>query len=675
MDINQYVGAFLAETEDNLSALSNLCLVLEEHGANDDTFAAMFRAAHTLKGMSATMGYSKMALLTHHMEDALSYVRSHTETFQPGVVDTLFQAIDALTNHLESIRDNACEADTRHDEIVAQLARISDQPSAASLIQPTSIGLDDVTLNMLMNLDAEGHTVGVVELILDPSCVMKGVRMVMVMRSLEEFGDCMGSSPDSVTLENGDFEGAVELAIVLHRGSFDQLVLALNDITEVASVQMVDWHSRIHVQPTVLSSSAGEVDVAERPEIALAREESPMSPEESVAATVGPARPREQSLRVPVGRIDEFMNVVSELVIAKTRLDLLSRTHLDPSLRDVSEHIARLTESLQEGVMNMRMMPVESLFQRFPRMMRDLQKSLGREFDFQMTGLETEMDRTVMDEMGEALVHLLRNAADHGLEPPEVREQHGKPRRGNIRLSAYASGGHVYLEVADDGGGIHRDGVLTSAIQKGIVDPRKASEMTDSQVYDLLFASGFSTAQTISDISGRGVGLDAVRGKVASLGGDIRIETAVSIGTTFVIELPLTLTILPAMLVRVGTELFALPTGSIEEVARLSPEDVDFVHERPVLKYRDKVVPLLDLGQYFFERSCQENHPWNAVICREGKRYVALTVDDVIDELEVVNKPLGKYLEHAEVFSGATILGDGHVALIVDVHQMFHVSA
>ncbi|GMA59029.1 hypothetical protein GCM10025858_35320 [Alicyclobacillus sacchari] len=250
-------------------------------------------------------------------------------------------------------------------------------------------------------------------------------------------------------------------------------------------------------------------------------------------------------MRVAVSRIDEFMNVLSELVIAKTRLELLAQHGGDHALREVTEQIARLTTSLQDGVMQMRMMPVESLFQRFPRMMRDLQKTLGREFEFVMTGLETEMDRTVMDEMGEALVHLLRNAADHGLEPPEMREQKGKPRKGTIRLSAYASGGHVYLEVADDGAGIDRDRVLGSAVRKGLVDERTASNWTDAQVYDLLFASGFSTAEKVSDISGRGVGLDAVRGKVESLGGDIRVESVPGQGTTFVIELPLTLAILP----------------------------------------------------------------------------------------------------------------------------------
>lgn len=325
--------------------------------------------------------------------------------------------------------------------------------------------------------------------------------------------------------------------------------------------------------------------------------------------------------------------------------------------------------------MNMRMMPVEALFQRFPRMMRDLQKSLDREFDFEMTGLETEMDRTIMDEMGEALVHLLRNAADHGLESPDVRERNGKPRRGKITLSAYATGGHIYLEVRDDGGGIEREKVLQSAVKKGVIAPEQAKGMSDEQVFELLFASGFSTAQTVSDISGRGVGLDAVRGKVNSLGGTIRIESKVGEGTAFIIELPLTLTILPAMLVRVGEELFAVPTANIEEVARVDASDLEWVHEHPVVRFRDKVVPVLDLGDKFFGRTCGEQHPWNTVICKDGKDYVALTVTEIVDELEVVNKPLGRYLANVKMFSGATILGDGQVALILDVREVLQLGA
>lgn len=662
MDTAQYLDAFISETEDNLTALNQLCLTLEQQGAEDETLAAMFRAAHTLKGMSATMGFAQMAELTHHMEDALSYIQQHREAFEDNVIDVLFQALDALANHLESIRANQTDADMDDAAITNALAEIAEASRGKPARTTDERSLAPEVLQALKDIDATGEAVvGVLEVLLSPSCAMKGVRMVMVMRAIENLGDCIGATPDAQQLEEGDFDGPVLLAIVLQQGSFAELEETIANISEVEAVRAAPW-------PTQAQASQAPSDDA-------SHEHKASSKASARVASGSQNEQREQTLRVPVSRIDEFMNVLSELVIAKTRLELAAHQAEDPMLLQVSEQIARLSDALQTGVMQMRMMPVEALFQRFPRMMRDLQKTLDREFDFEMTGLRTEMDRTVMDEMGEALVHLLRNAADHGLESPAARAQAGKARRGTIRLSAYASGSHVYLEVSDDGRGVDREKVLKKAMDKGLVSPDMASAMTDAQVYDLLFASGFSTAVEVSDISGRGVGLDAVRGKVESLGGRIRIESQSGQGSSFLIALPLTLTILQAMLVQVNADVFALPTSSIEEVTRLSGADVDFVHEQPVISYRNHIVPVIDLGQYFFGTRCQQDEEFNVVICREGKRYLALVVDDVIDELEIVNKPLGKYLASVKLFSGATILGDGHVALIVNVHHFFQYRA
>lgn len=677
MDISQFLDAFLAESEDNLTALNDYCLQLEQRGAEDDIFAAMFRAAHTLKGMSATMGFTKMAELTHHMEDTLGHVRSHPEIFQPVIVDILLEAVDALTLNLQSIRDQGSDAHLDHAAIVSRLAAVVKGTVSPSTSSSVATGLSSDIYAKLAELERGGYAVGVIEVLLDKGCVMKGVRMVMIMKAIEELGDSLACFPESRRLEEGEFEGPVQIAIVTRGEALEEVTAAVADISEVESVRIVDWKTEAATQLSqatneVAASTASVVEVDAPPTVGS---DAPQAGPSSANHATGGGRGREQTLRVPVSRIDDFMNVLSELVIARTRLDMLAQQHGDPALKEVSEQIGRLSEGLQDGVMNMRMMPVESLFQRFPRMMRDLQKSLDREFDFEMSGLETEMDRTVMDEMGEALVHLLRNAADHGLESPAAREQAGKPRRGKISLSAYATGGHVYLEVRDDGGGIDRNRVLNSALKKGIVSAADAERMTDEQVHELLFASGFSTAQTVSDISGRGVGLDAVRGKVNSMGGEIRIESSLGVGTTFIIELPLTLTILPAMLVRVGDELFAVPTSSVEEVAHVNETDLEWVREHPVVKFRDKIVPIVDLGEKFFNRDSRGTHPWNAVICREGKQYVAFTVDEIVEELEVVNKPLGRYLAHVKMFSGATILGDGQVALIIDVREVSQLTA
>ncbi|KRW91647.1 hypothetical protein SD51_08375 [Alicyclobacillus tengchongensis] len=665
MDISQYLDSFLAESEDNLATLDDLCLALERDGASDDTLAAMFRAAHTLKGMSATMGFMAMADLTHHMEDALGHIRNHPTEFQPSVVDTLLAAIDALTANLDQIRDRGSEEGIDHGAILQRLAAVVEGQNSNSEERSKEAGPPAAFRDRVAEILRSGREPLVIQVAFAPECTMKAVRLLMVERAVESFGECAAVYPDVQALEADADASTAYLAMLVAHEDADALLTAIREVSEIAAAMVVELESIVSASGEREINQARQ-ETAATAAVATANE----TPANRPAAPSTGGKVRDQTLRVPVSRIDEFMNVLSELVIAKTRLELLAQ-HGDHALREVTEQIARLTSSLQDGVMQMRMMPVESLFQRFPRMMRDLQKTLGREFEFVMTGLETEMDRTVMDEMGEALVHLLRNAADHGLEPPEVRERNGKPRKGTIRLSAYASGGHVYLEVADDGAGIDRDRVLNSAIGKGLVDERSAQNWTDAQVYDLLFASGFSTAEKVSDISGRGVGLDAVRGKVESLGGDIRVGSVPGQGTTFVIELPLTLAILPAMLVQLDNYIYAIPTGSVEEVARLSAEDIDSIQEQPVYRYRDGVVPIVDLGDRFFDAPCRGDYPWNAVICKEGKRRLALIVDDIVDELEIVNKPLGRYLEQVEMFSGATILGDGRVALIIDVRQLF----
>lgn len=665
VDISQYLDSFLAESEDNLATLDDLCLALERDGASDDTLAAMFRAAHTLKGMSATMGFMAMADLTHHMEDALGHIRNHPTEFQPSVVDTLLAAIDALTANLDQIRDRGSEDGIDHSAILQRLAAVVETQNSRSVEGSTEAGPPVAFRDRVAEILRSGREPLVIQIAFAPECTMKAVRLLMVERAVESFGECAAVYPDVQALEADADASTAYLAMLVAHQDEDALLTAIREISEITTAVVVELESIVSASGEREMNQARQ-ETAATVAVATANE----TPAHHAAAPSTGGKVRDQTLRVPVSRIDEFMNVLSELVIAKTRLELLAQRG-DHALREVTEQIARLTSSLQDGVMQMRMMPVESLFQRFPRMMRDLQKTLGREFEFVMTGLETEMDRTVMDEMGEALVHLLRNAADHGLEPPEVRERNGKPRKGTIRLSAYASGGHVYLEVADDGAGIDRDRVLNSAIGKGLVDERSAQNWTNAQVYDLLFASGFSTAEKVSDISGRGVGLDAVRGKVESLGGDIRVESVPGQGTTFVIELPLTLAILPAMLVQLDNYIYAIPTGSVEEVARLSAEDIDSIQEQPVYRYRDGVVPIVDLGDRFFDAPCRGDYPWNAVICKEGKRRLALIVDDIVDELEIVNKPLGRYLGQVEMFSGATILGDGRVALIIDVRQLF----
>ncbi|MGZ4135556.1 MAG: chemotaxis protein CheA, partial [Tumebacillaceae bacterium] len=398
----------------------------------------------------------------------------------------------------------------------------------------------------------------------------------------------------------------------------------------------------------------------------------------TAAAKAAPAQEHKKSqlgksVRVDIDRLDVLINLFSELVIDRTRLEQIARDVGNPDLVETVEHMSRISTDLQNIVMTIRMVPVETVFNRFPRMVRDLARDLNKKVDFVIRGQETELDRTVIDEIGDPLVHLLRNSLDHGLELPDVRKANGKDETGRVELVAFHSGNHVFIEISDDGNGMDRQKIAKKAIEKGLIDAYTADNMTDSQVFDLIFLSGFSTAEKISDVSGRGVGLDVVKSKIESLGGRVLIQSTLGKGSRFSIQLPLTLSIIQAMLVQVSDEKYAIPLSSIIETAIIRKEDIKKVHRQAVIDFRGRVVPLLYLEDVFnIPRPEPTNlEEENVVIVRKGEKMAALVVDSFVGQQEVVLKSLGKYLT-GSVFaiSGSTILGDGQVALIMDCNAL-----
>ncbi|MBF8379135.1 chemotaxis protein CheA [Alicyclobacillus mali] len=658
----EYLDAFLAESTENVEKLEDGCLELERQGPEANLVAELFRAAHTLKGMSATMGFSRLAELTHRVEDVFGLWRDHPESFQPEQVDILFQAIDRMRVHLEAISTSGSEPDLKDDDVMASLqtafqAREPLHPSQKN-------GLEEDRARYATEAERQGKVAYRLHIQLTSDCMMPAVRLAMVYQTLKDAADIAAAEPTEDAVWAGDVQTTEAYVVVyLERDEIERIQEKVLDITDVARCDAERW--------VASRGSASQQDSRGKFASQETRSQSmSTTPAESAARPGSNDSRPDRSIRVSVRRMDALLNTMSEMVIAKTRLDTIAAASNDPALREAVERLDRLTKDLQDEVMQLRMAPVESVFHRYPRMMRDLERKLNREFDFVMTGLETEMDRIVLEEMGEVIVHLLRNAVDHGLEPPEVREQQGKSRRGTIRLSAYASGGHIYIEVADDGAGIDRARVLQSAITKGVITPEAGASMSDEAVYELLFQSGFSTAKEVSDISGRGVGLDAVRDKVESLGGKIRIDTELGRGTTFVIELPLTLAILPALLVSVRGQTFAIPTANVDEVVRLREADVRYVQNESVYPSGDRIVPIIDVAEWLGLGVRRWVFPQTAVVCRNGEQKFVMVVDRVLDELEIVNKPLGRYLEGVRGFSGATILGDGKVSLILDVRSI-----
>jgi len=680
VDNAQYMQAFLDESVENTQVLNRLCLQLEQGDNDDEVFAAMFRAAHTLKGMSATMGFSRMASLTHKLEDVMGFLRETPLLLTENILDQLFSCLDALDNMLDSLRNQGDEgrvdevglirglsewmnASAGADHAKSQtLAENKSGSSAERLNESThpllEFEMDSTLRHVLHSCQQAGIETGILQVHVDPACVMKGVRAIVVMRAIEEHADCLQCYPDAPLMQEGQYADTIKFAVGLRYANADVVMQAVSNISEILDVTFTsiqDFHD-IPSEDAIVQPAPSAM-----PETFESKAKEPAKKSDVM----------ERTIRVPVDRLDNLMNLLSELVLDKTRLSTLAEQSSVGALRDVSEHISRVSNDLQTAVMALRMMPVESLFQRFPRMVRDLAKSLDKTIRLEMSGLSTEFDRTLIDEMGEVLVHLIRNAADHGLESTEERIRSGKPKEGTIYLSAYASGQNVFIEVADDGGGIHRASILNKAIQNGLVNESAAASLSDEQVYQLLFASGFSTAQTVSDISGRGVGLDAVLRKVESLGGTIQIDSTIQKGSTFRINLPLTLTILQALIVKVGGDLLAIPLSAVEEVVFASETDLQQVHGHQVLNFRDKLVPIFDAGRSLYEQPAMVGDAWHMVVCKEGSRQVALCVDSFLGQQEIVNKPLGRYLKDVSWFSGATILGDGNIALILDVHSCF----
>ncbi|ACV58440.1 chemotaxis protein CheA [Alicyclobacillus acidocaldarius] len=658
---DEYLEAFLAESMENVERLEAFCLTLEREGSKPDLLDEMFRAAHTLKGMSATMGFSKLAALTHRVEDLLGTLRDERVRLEPRHVDALLLAVDRMRARIQAIGVSAKEPDEPDDDAMDALAgALRGGADVGGTREEDSKPFANLS-DWANRAAAEGKELYTVHIRLAPDCVMPGVRLAMAYQALKASAILMAAHPAEENVMAGQVEATEAFAAVMVApGEIDRVRQGVLDVTDVSSCE-VSKVSESHSAPKEDAPRAEQGDAPIEPRVS--RHANGSSP-------AGADLRRDATLRVPVRKVDALMNTLSDLVITKTRLATLVSSADDPALKEAVERLDRLTGDIQDGLMRLRMVPVETIFHRYPRMMRDLEHRLQREFDFVMTGLDTEMDRVVLEEMGEVIVHLLRNAVDHGLEPPEARESQGKPRRGIVRLAAYTASGHVYLEVSDDGRGIDRGRVLETAVAKGWITPEEGAAMSDESVYALLFRPGFSTAERVSDISGRGVGLDAVREKVEALGGQIRLNSVLGAGTTFTIELPLTLAILSALLVSVRGQVFAIPTANVDEVRRVTRDDVRHVQERPVFQDSAGIVPIVDLAERLGLGSRRDAYPQTAVVCRDGKRRLALVVDHVLDELEIVNKPLGRYLQGVREFAGATILGDGRVSLILDVRSI-----
>jgi len=683
MEVNQYLEMFIEESKEHLQACSEHLLELEKNPDDLAIVGEIFRSAHTLKGMSATMGFEDLADLTHKMENVLDAIRNEKIHVSPEILDIVFESVDHLE---EMVMDIANGGDGKRDvsSTVAQLKRIEsgeeaipevvatvETPQVSSLLEYDSFEQTVITQSAEQGFNAFEISVSLRE-----DCLLKAARVFMVFEILEKDGDVIKSAPSVEKLEDEQFDQQFYVAFVTKESAEDmqKKLMKVSEVEEVkiATINQEQFSEKQQYEASqeVAATATATAEVVDTQETtakpAAAKATTPAKADKS-HAPVG-----NKTIRVNIERLDILMNLFEELVIDRGRLQSISTEVNHGELNETVERMSRVMGDLQTIILTMRMVPVETVFNRFPKMIRQLSRDLNKKINLEIIGAETELDRTVIDEIGDPLVHLIRNSVDHGIENPTTRRAKGKPEEGTVVLRAYHSGNYVFIEIEDDGAGINRDKVLSKAISKGIVTQEQALTMSDNQINELILASGFSTADVISDVSGRGVGLDVVKTTIESLGGNISIESTQDVGSIFSIQLPLTLSIISVMLVEIEKEIYAIPLSSIIETSIIRTSDIMNAHNQKVIDFRGKVVPLVFLEEIFEvpRKELQDDEFHSVVIVRKGEKLAGLVVDSFIGQQEIVLKSLGNYLTNIFAISGATILGNGKVALIVDCNAL-----
>lgn len=693
MDLSQYLEIFIDETKEHIQTLNDQVLILEAEPDNIDTVNEIFRAAHSLKGMAGTMGFKRMQRLTHDMENVFSEIRNGKLNVNADMIDIVFKCLDAIEGYLANIIETSDEGTEDNEEVIALLNAALEQGNGDAAKETESakpevesetksdvpsdrrkylsIPIADFEKNAMTEAKANGLHVYATTVYIQETCLLKAARAFLVFKGLENKGEIIKSVPSAQDIEDEKFEFDFSMFIISDK-PLEDIKKAIENVSEIEEVLIEEYNIPEQVEETGKPKGAE----ADKPEV---KDNKPAKVDDKKThAKTGNKPVVNRSVRVDIEKLDDLMNLVSELIIAKNGLVSVTGAVAaqEQTFNEQIEYLERITTNLHESVMKVRMVPIESVVNRFPRMIRDLSKKLNKEMELIMTGEDTELDRTVIDEIGDPLMHMLRNAADHGLESTIDRLKLGKPQAGTIRLDAYQDGNNVTIEVSDDGAGVDVEKIKRKAIEKGTLTEEQAEYMSEKEAIDLLFQPAFSTAEKISDVSGRGVGLDVVKNKIEGLGGDVEVVTKLGEGTTFIVRLPLTLAIIQALMVDVSGEKYALPLNSIVTVEEILPEDIKYVHTKEVINLRGTVIPLVRLNEVLdIEPLCDEEDGLDddtiiVVIVKKGDRQAGLVIDKLLGQQEIVIKPLGKFIRVPKMISGATILGNGEVALIIDSNTL-----
>ena len=686
---------------EHLQSLNDGLLGLEDNAEDLSILNEIFRNAHTLKGMSATMGYNKIAELTHEMEDVLDMLRKEQLKVTSDIIDTLFKCIDSLEQMINNVANGDPEDLIDVSDLVAKLSAIlrgetsresgnqgnreleksapAAQPAPADNLNVGEVDLEltDTDKKLIAEAEKSGMRGVYIKVTLADTCLLKSARSYMVMNALEELGDVIRTIPPTEDLEQEAFERAFEVLLITsaEEAAIQDAVMSISEIDSADTQQLI--------LATTPKPAPAQPAPTPKPSAPATSPAPPPTPKPSAPATKpapapAPANPAQkkshagQSVRVDIEKLDTLMNLMGELVINKVRLEQIGQTHRLSELTETLEQMDRVTTDLQNIVMKVRMVPVSQVFNRFPRMVRDVTKELNKEINLTIEGEETELDRTVIDEIGDPIMHLLRNSLDHGIEMPDEREAKGKPRIGEVGLIARHEGNNVVIMVTDDGKGIDADIIRRKAVEKGLYSQEEVDQMDDADAVRIVFLPGFSTAEKISDISGRGVGMDVVRSKIESLSGQVDVETHVNEGSVFKIKLPLTLAIIQAMLVQVQNEMYAIPLASIDSTLSVQLNDISTVQNNEVIVLRGEIIPIIRMEETLRVPHFKDTSELFVVVVHAGDSKAGIVVDKLIGQQEIVIKTLGNLFMGLKMFSGATVLGDGRVALILDVATMLN---
>lgn len=705
MDISQYLDIFIDETAEHIQSLSDNIMALEQEPENADTINEIFRAAHSLKGMAGTMGFKRMQHLTHDMENVFQEIRNGNVKVNSDMIDILFECLSAVEEYLETVKSTSDEGTNDNEVLIKKLNNYLEQAEEGGTDAPAkeeaapaeeaasdegkseggssdapfkSIEVEESNKSKLTEAADSGLKLYGCTVYIQSDCLLKAARAFLVFKAIEDFGEILVFSPSSQDIEDERFDLHFSL-IIATQSEFEPIKDAICAVSEIEKVEFDTVTPADYIAEEELPKEE-EKKVPVKAEAKAAKKAAEQNKKAQSNAKKTSNKPvTARTVRVDIEKLDALMNQVSELIIAKNSLVSISATEGNngaqgfesQSFHEQIEYLERITTNLHESVMKVRMVPIETTVNKFPRMIRDLSRKLDKPMNLTMTGEETELDRTVVDQIGDPLQHLLRNSADHGIEDVELRKQRGKPEEGKIELNAYQEGNNVIIVVKDDGGGIDTENVKKKAIERGLVTEDAAEDLTDKEIIDFLFMPSFSMAKKITDISGRGVGLDVVKSNIEALGGDVEVKSEYGLGSKFTVRLPLTLAIIQALMVEIRDEKYAIALGSIQNIENISVSDIKYVQAKEVIHLRGLVIPLIRLDELLdSEPKESEDNYLTVVVVKKGDNYAGLVVDNLMGQQEIVIKSLGKTIDNNKIINGATILGDGEVALIIDVNAL-----